>query len=147
KGKLRGIPTGFHDLDKLTGGIQDSDLIILAARPGVGKTTFALDLLRHIAIREKKAVGFFSLEMSKEQLVDRILSAEANIPLSKIRQGNLSDAPDSDDFPRLGHAMGVLSEAKIFIDDLGSANIMEVRTKARRLQMEHQLDFLVIDYL
>ncbi len=147
KGKLRGIPTGFHDLDKLTGGIQDSDLIILAARPGVGKTTFALDLLRHIAIREKKAVGFFSLEMSKEQLVDRILSAEANIPLSKIRQGNLSDAPDSDDFPRLGHAMGVLSEAKIFIDDLGSANIMEVRTKARRLQMEHQLDFLVVDYL
>jgi replicative DNA helicase len=147
KGKIRGIPTGFVDLDKITGGLQKSDLIILAARPGVGKTTFALDLMRHIAIREKKSVGFFSLEMSRDQLVDRILSAEAGLPLYKIRNGQLSDAPESDDFPRLGHAMGALSESKIYIDDLGSANIMEVRTKARRLQMEHGLDFLVIDYL
>lgn len=85
--------------------------------------------------------------MSKEQLVDRVLSAESGIPLSKIRNGNLSDAPESNDFPRLGDAIGVLSEAKIFIDDFGSANIMEVRTKARRLQMEHGLDFLIIDYL
>jgi len=147
KGQMRGTSTGFRDLDKLTAGLQKSDLIVLAARPGVGKTTMALDILRHIAIREKKSVGFFSLEMSKEQLVDRILSAESGLPLSKIRNGNLSDAPESDDFPRLGHAMGALSESKIFIDDLGSANIMEVRTKARRLQMEHGLDFLVIDYL
>ncbi len=147
KGKMRGIPTGFIDLDKITAGLQKSDLIILAARPGVGKTTLALDLMRNIAIREKKSVGFFSLEMSKEQLVDRILSAESGIPLSKIRNGNLSDAPESNDFPRLGDAIGVLSEAKIFIDDFGSANIMEVRTKARRLQMEHGLDFLVVDYL
>lgn len=147
KGKIRGTPTGFTDLDKLTAGLQKSDLIILAARPGVGKTTFALDIARHVAVKEKKSVGIFSLEMSKEQLVDRILCSEAGIPLWKLRTGQLSDRPEDNDFPRLGHAMGVLSEAKIFIDDFGSANVMEVRTKARRLQMEHGLDFLIVDYL
>lgn len=147
KGKLRGIPTGLRELDKHLAGLQKSDLIILAARPGVGKTSLALDIARHIGIKEKKSVGIFSLEMSKEQLVDRILCAEANLPLSKLRTGNLSDRPGDDDFPRLGHAMGVLGDSKIFIDDFGSANVMEVRTKARRLQMEHGLDFLIVDYL
>lgn len=147
KGKIRGIPTGFRELDRVLAGLQNSDLIILAARPGVGKTSLALDLARHVAVNEKKVVGIFSLEMSRDQLVDRILCSEANIPLWKLRTGQLSDNPSDDDFPKLGHAMGTLAEAKLFIDDLGSASIMDVRTKARRLQMEHGLDFLIVDYL
>ncbi len=147
KGKTRGVPTGFKDLDDLLAGFQKSDLIILAARPSVGKTTLALDFARNIAINAKVPVGIFSLEMSKEQLVDRLLCSEAGIDLWRMRTGKLSDRPDSDDFPRLGHAMGVLSEAPIFIDDNASANIMEIRTKARRLQTEHGLGLLIVDYL
>ena len=147
KGKLRGIPTGFKELDNLLAGIQNSDLIIIAARPSVGKTTLALDIARHMSIKEKISVGIFSLEMSKEQLVDRLLCSQAGIDLWRMRTGKLSDSPDSQDFPRLGNAMGLLSEAKIFIDDSGTANIMEIRTKARRLQAEHGLDLLIVDYL
>jgi len=147
KGKLRGVPTGFTQLDSLLAGLQKSDMVILAARPSVGKTSFALDIVRHAAIKGKAAVGFFSLEMSKEQLVDRLLCAEAGVDLWKMRTGNLSDRPDSDDFPRIGHAMGVLSEARIFIDDFPGNNVMQIRTKARRLQQEHGLDLIVIDYL
>lgn len=147
KGKVRGIPSGFKELDNLLAGFQKSDLIILAARPSVGKTTIAMDFARHIAIQQKIPVGIFSLEMSKEQLVDRILCSEAGIDLWKMRTGRLSDRPDSDDFPRLGHAMGLLSEAPIYIDDNAGANIMEIRTKARRLQTEHGLGLLIIDYL
>jgi replicative DNA helicase len=147
KGKLRGIPTGFTDLDAILAGFQKSDLVILAARPGVGKTTFALDVARHIAVKSKVPIGLFSLEMSKEQLVDRLLCSEAGIDLWKMRTGKLSNDPGSEDFPKLGHAMGVLSEAPIFIDDSGTANIMEIRTKARRLQSEHGLGVLIIDYL
>lgn len=146
-GKLRGTPSGFHDLDNLLGGLQDSDLIIIAARPSMGKTSLALDIARQVAVKANIPVGIFSLEMSKEQLVDRILCAEANIDMWKMRTGRLSDKPGSDDFPRIGHAMGVLSEAPIFIDDSGMANIMEVRTKARRLKAEHNLGLLVVDYL
>ncbi len=146
-GKVRGVPTGFKDLDNLLAGFQKSDLIILAARPSVGKTTIALDFARHIAVKEKIPVGIFSLEMSKEQLVDRLLCSEAGIDLWRMRTGKLSDRPDSDDFPRLGNAMGILSEAPIFIDDNASANIMEIRTKARRLQTEHGLGLLIVDYL
>ncbi len=147
KGKLRGIPTGFTDLDAILAGFQKSDLVILAARPGVGKTTFALDVARHIAVKSKVPIGLFSLEMSKEQLVDRLLCSEAGIDLWKMRTGKLSNDSGSEDFPKLGHAMGVLSEAPIYIDDSGTANIMEIRTKARRLQSEHGLGVLIIDYL
>ena len=143
----RGIPTGFNDLDKLLSGMQKSDLVILAARPSLGKTTLALDLVRHIAIKAKVPVGIFSLEMSKEQLVDRFLATEAEVDLWKMRTGKLSDREEDDDFPRIGRAMGVLSEAPIFIDDSPNANVMEIRTKARRLKMEHNLGFLVVDYL
>ncbi len=143
----RGIPTGYNDLDKLLSGMQKSDLIILAARPSVGKTTLALDLVRNIATKSKVPVGIFSLEMSKEQLVDRLLASEAEVDLWKMRTGKLSDNDDDDDFPRIGRAMGVLSEAPIFIDDSPNLNIMEIRTKARRLKMEHNLGFLIVDYL
>ncbi|MCX6744693.1 MAG: replicative DNA helicase [Candidatus Parcubacteria bacterium] len=147
KGKMRGVPTGYTDLDNLLAGLQKSDLIILAARPSVGKTTLALDIARNVAVKHKIPVGIFSLEMSKEQLVDRMLCAEANVDLWKMRTGRLSDREEDDDFPRIGHAMGVLAEAPIFIDDFASANIMDIRTKARRLQMEHNLGLIVLDYL
>jgi len=147
KGKMRGVPTGYADLDALLGGLQKSDLIILAARPSCGKTSFSLDIMRNAAIRNKIPVGYFSLEMSKEQVVDRLICAEANVDLWKMRTGRLTDQGDNDDFSRIGHAIGSLSEAPIYIDDTASANIMEIRTKARRLQMEHGLGFVVIDYL
>lgn len=147
KGKMRGLPTGFTQLDGLLAGLQRSDLVILAARPSVGKTSFALDMVRNIGAKLKIPVGLFSLEMSKEQLVDRMLCSEANIDLWRLRTGKLSDSPDSDDFPRIGHAIGSLSEAPIFIDDSPNVNIMQIRTKARRLQAEHGLGLIVIDYL
>jgi replicative DNA helicase len=147
KGKLRGVPTGFSDLDNKLGGLQASDLIILAARPSMGKTSLALDMVRNIAMNEKKSVAIFSLEMGKDQLVDRLLSAEADVDLWKMRTGKLNDVGPDNDFERIGHALGRLSEAKIFIDDSGSVNIMELRTKARRLQAEHDLDVIVVDYL
>lgn len=146
-GKLRGLATGFTDLDALLAGLQKSDLVILAARPSVGKTSFALDIARQVAVLNKVPVGIFSLEMSKEQLVDRMLCAEAGVSLWKMRTGKLSEREGEDDFSRIGQAMGVLAETPIFIDDSASANIMEIRTKARRLQMEHKLGLIVIDYL
>lgn len=147
RGKLRGVPTGFSDLDHLLGGLQKSDLVILAARPSMGKTSMALDIMRHVGVTEKVPVGIFSLEMSKDQLVDRLLAAEANVDLWKMRTGRLSDEGPDNDFERIGHAMGRLSDAPIFIDDSASSNIMELRTKARRLQAEHDLGLLVVDYL
>jgi replicative DNA helicase len=147
KGKMRGIPTGIHKLDNMLSGLQRSDLVILAARPAVGKTSLALDFVRHAALRGNAPVGFFSLEMSKEQLVDRLLCAEANVDLWKLRTGNLSDAPGSEDFPRIGQAMGVLSEAPIFIDDTPGTTVMQIRSKARRLKAEHGLGLIVIDYM
>ncbi len=146
-GKIRGLPTGYGDLDNILAGFQKSDLVILAARPSIGKTTLALDIVRHVAVVSKASVGIFSLEMSKEQLVDKLLCAQAGVDLWKMRTGRLSDREEDDDFPRIGQAMGVLSEAKIFIDDSASSNVMEIRTKARRLKMEHGLDMLVVDYL
>ncbi|MBI5077494.1 replicative DNA helicase [Candidatus Falkowbacteria bacterium] len=146
-GKLRGVPTGFSDLDNLLAGLQKSDLIILAARPSVGKTSLALDIVRLVAVKARVPIGIFSLEMSKEQLVDRLLCAEANVDLWKMRTGRLSDREEDDDFPRIGHAMGLLAEAPIFIDDSASLNVMEIRTKARRLKAERDLGLIVIDYL
>lgn len=142
-GALRGVPSGFRDLDNITAGFQKSDLIILAARPSMGKTSFALNLAENAAIDEKIPVGIFSLEMSKDQLIDRLLSSQAGVDSWKLRTGNLTD----EDFPKIGYAMGVLSEAPIFIDDSAGGNIMEIRAKARRLQMEHGLGLIIIDYL
>ena len=145
RGQLRGITTGFNELDNILGGLQKSDLVVLAARPSVGKTSLALDMARSVALKAKVPVGLFSLEMSKEQLVDRMICAEANVDLWKLRTGRLSDRDD--DFPRIGQALGTLSEAPIFIDDTPGANVMEIRTKARRLQTEHGLGLVVIDYI
>ncbi|MBP9748980.1 replicative DNA helicase [Patescibacteria group bacterium] len=147
KGKLRGISTGYRELDGLLGGLQKSDLVILAARPSVGKTSFALDIARHIAVKSRVPTGIFSLEMSKEQLVDRFICAEAGVDLWKMRTGRLSDQGTDNEFTRIGHALGTLAESPIYIDDSPSANIMEIRTKARRLQMEHGLGVIIVDYL
>ncbi|MDA1038339.1 MAG: replicative DNA helicase, partial [bacterium] len=144
-GKLRGIPTGFRELDNILAGLQKSDMIVIAARPSVGKTSFVLDITRNVATKVKIPVAVFSLEMSKEQLVDRMICTEANVDLWKMRTGRLSDKDD--DFPRIGHALGVLSEAPIFIDDKAGSTIMEIRSKARRLKSEHGLGLIVIDYL
>ncbi|MBI4281389.1 replicative DNA helicase [Candidatus Uhrbacteria bacterium] len=146
-GKLRGLTTGFRELDSILAGLQKADLVILAARPSLGKTTLALDIARHVGTRSKVPVGIFSLEMSKDQLVDRLLCAEAGVDMWRMRTGRLSDREGDDDFPRIGHAMGVLSEAPIYIDDSSTSNIMEIRARARRLQAEKGLGLLVIDYL
>jgi replicative DNA helicase len=143
KGKLRGVPTGYIDLDNLLGGLQKSDLVVLAARPSMGKTSLALDIMRSVAVNQKIGVGIFSLEMSKDQLVDRLLSSQSDVNLWKIRTGHLKD----EDFEKIGEAMGVLSEAPIYIDDSAGSNIMEIRTKARRLQAEHEIGLIVVDYL
>jgi len=146
KGKLRGITTGFIDLDKLLGGLQRSDLIILASRPSMGKTSLALDIVRH-ASHSGVGVGIFSLEMSRDQLVDRLLASEADIDLWKMRTGQLSEHGPDNDFTKIQHAMGRLAEVPIFIDDSASANIMEIRTKARRLQADQDLGLIIVDYL
>ena len=143
KGKLRGVPTGYIDLDNLLGGLQKSDLIILAARPSMGKTSLALDIMRHVAVNAKIPVGIFSLEMSKDQLVDRLLSSQSDVNLYKIRTGHLND----EDFEKIGQAMGELSESPIYIDDAAGSNIMEIRTKDRRLQAENGVGLIVVDYL
>ncbi|QQS20693.1 MAG: replicative DNA helicase [Candidatus Moraniibacteriota bacterium] len=140
---FRGVPTGFPDLDTLLSGLQKSDLIILAARPSIGKTTFALDIARQVGVTAKIPVGIFSLEMGSDQLVDRMIASHANVDLWRLRTGKLEE----NDFGSIGEAIGVLSEAPIFIDDTGSVNIMEMRTMARRLQAEHKLGLIIIDYL
>ncbi len=148
-GGLRGIPTGFSELDNLLAGLQRSDLVIIAARPSMGKTTFALDLIRHIGMKQKLPIGLFSLEVSKEQIADKLLCADAGVSLWKMRTGKLSDKEElgESDFAKLGHSFGRLSEASIHIDDSGMVNVMEIRTKARRLAAEHGLGLIVIDYL
>ncbi len=150
KGELRGVPTGFSDLDLYLSGLQNSDLVILAARPSIGKTSLALDIARNAAVDHKIPVGLFSLEMSKEQLVDRLICSQSGLDLWKLRTGRLSDDPQEGgltDFDRLRTGINELSEAPLYIDDSGAANIMEIRTKARRLQMEKGLGLIVIDYL
>ncbi|MDO8551189.1 MAG: replicative DNA helicase [bacterium] len=142
-GGLRGVPTGFKDLDNVLAGFQDSNLIILAARPGIGKTALGLNIARHVAVDEKLPVGIFSLEMSREELVDRLLVRQADIDAWKLKTGKL----DADDFTRLSDGMGILAEAPLYIDDTPGISILEMRTKARRLQVEHGLKMLVVDYL
>jgi replicative DNA helicase len=141
--KVRGTPTGFRALDNILAGLQKSDLVILAARPSMGKTSLALNIAQHVATKEGIPVGIFSLEMSKEQLIDRLLASESGIDGWKLRTGNLEDS----DFPKINQAMAVLSDAPIFIDDSAMANVLEMRTKARRLQSEHELGLIVVDYL
>ena len=147
KGNVRGIPTGYPDLDNIIGGMHKADLVILAARPSLGKTSLALNIARNIAAKEKICVGVFSLEMSRHDIVDRLIATEGKINLWKMRTGKLSkDGPDSD-FSHIAEALASLSEMKIFIDDSPSPSVMQMRTMARRLQAEHQLGFLVVDYL
>ncbi len=146
-GKIRGIPTHFTDLDNILAGLHRSNLVIIAARPSVGKTSFALNIARNAAVKSKMHVGIFSLEMSQSELIDRLLCAEAGVSLWKTRTGKLSEKGMNDDFSKIGRAISVLSEAQIYIDDSATANIMEIRTKARRLQLEKGLDLLIIDYL
>lgn len=142
-GGLRGVPTGFRDLDGKLAGMQDGNLLILAARPGTGKTAMILNMAQHMTVHEKIPVGIFSLEMSKEELVDRLLVSQADIDAWKLKTGKLTD----EDFTKLSDAMGELAEAPLFIDDTPGINILEMRTKARRLQMEHGVRLIIIDYL
>lgn len=140
---LRGLASGFTDLDNMLSGFQDSNLIILAARPGQGKTAMAINIAQHIAVEQKKSVGMFSLEMSQEELVDRLLVGQADIDAWKLKTGKLSES----DFTKLSEAMGQLAEAEIYIDDTPGISIHEMRTKARRLQLEHNISLLIVDYL
>ncbi len=143
KGKIRGIPTGFRDLDNMLGGFQRSDLIILAARPSMGKTALALNFAHNVSMKAGFPVVMFSLEMSKEQLVDRLLAAEAGVDAWNLRTGNLTDS----DFEKIGQAMGSLSEAQMFIDDTPGLTISDLRTKARREAHRRPLGLIVVDYL
>ncbi len=140
---LRGVPTGFKDLDDTLAGFQKSNLVILAASPGIGKTSLALNIAMHVAVEHKMPVGFFSLEMSKEELVDRLLVAQAGIDAWQLKTGKLSES----DFTKLSNAMGVLAEAPLYIDDTPALSILEMRTKARRLQVESGVELLIVDYL
>lgn len=142
-GAIRGVPTGYKDLDNILAGLQRSDLIVLAARPSMGKTALALNLAHNVAVKSAQPVLFFSLEMSKEQLVDRLLAAEAGVDAWNLRTGNLSDS----DFEKIGQAMGVLSEAQIYIDDTPGITVSDLRTKARREAHLRPIGLLIVDYL
>jgi replicative DNA helicase len=143
KSLVTGLATGYSDLDRLTAGLHPSDLIIVAARPGLGKTSLCLNVAAHAALKGAKSVGIFSLEMSKEQLVKRLLCAEGEIDAHKVNTGYLN----KEDWNRLAEAAGKLSQARIFIDDTAGTTILEMRSKARRLALEHGLDLIVVDYL
>ncbi|MEI6237587.1 MAG: replicative DNA helicase [Candidatus Saccharibacteria bacterium] len=143
KGKIRGVSTGLKDLDNILAGLQRSDLIIIASRPSMGKTALALNLAHNIASKSELPVVIFSIEMSKEQIVDRLLSMESGVDAWNIRTGNLSDS----DFEKIGQAMGTLSEAPIYIDDTPGITVSDMRTKARREQHQRQLGAIIVDYL
>ncbi len=143
KGGITGLPSGFKDLDKLTSGLQPSDLILVAARPSMGKTAFTLNIAQYVAVHENKSVAFFSLEMSKEQLVQRMLCSEGGIDSQRLRVGELEE----NDWEKLINAADRLSRAPIYIDDTAGITVMELRSKARRLKAEHDLQLIVIDYL
>jgi replicative DNA helicase len=143
QGNLTGLTTGFRDLDRKTSGLQRSDLILVAARPSMGKTAFSINVCQNAAIKAGASVAIFSLEMSKEQLVQRMLASEAQIPIQNLRTGNLTD----DEWPKLVRAMAPLAKSKIFIDDTPSITVTEMRAKCRRLKMEHGLEMIMIDYL
>src|SRR3989344_4631750 len=140
---MRGIPTGFKSIDNKLAGLQPANMIVLAARPGQGKTAFCLNLAQYITTVQKIPVGVFSLEMSKEELVDRLLVAQADIDAWRLKTGRLTD----DDFQKISDAMGVLADAPLYIDDKPGASVLEIRTKARRLQHEHGAKLFIVDYL
>ncbi|MEK0446990.1 MAG: Replicative helicase [Verrucomicrobiota bacterium] len=143
RGGISGIPTGFADFDQMTDGLHGSEMIVVAARPSMGKTAFAMNIAEHIALEEKKAVAVFSLEMSSQQLVQRLLCSRARINLGKVRDGFLSDR----DFPSLTAAASRLSDSKMFIDDTPGLSILELRAKARRMKSQHDIQAIFIDYL
>lgn len=143
-GALRGVPTGFPKLDNILSGLQKSDLIILGARPSIGKTTFALDIARHAALKSGQPVGFFSIEMAREQVIDRIIAAESGVSLWKLRTGRVNEDVE---FQMIQAALDRLTSANFYIDDTPSPNILQMRSMARRLQVEHGLGLIVVDYL
>lgn len=147
RGEVRGVPTGFTGLDNILSGFQKSDLIILASRPSMGKTSLALDIAANVAISAKVPVGIFSLEMSNDQLIDRLIATYANVDLWKLRTGRLSGEGEDNDFSRIQHAMGILSETPVYVDDAASINVLQIRAMARRLEAEHGLGLIIIDYL
>ena len=147
QGNLRGIPTGFNDLDNILAGLQRSDLIILAARPSIGKSALALNIAANVAVHQKLPVGIFSLEMSGDQIVDRLIAGEANMDLWRLRTGRLSAEGEDNDFMRIQRALGVLNEAPIYIDDVATLNIIQMRAMARRLQADKGLGLIIVDYL
>ncbi len=140
---LRGVPSGFADLDKMLAGMQDSNLIILAARPGIGKTTFATNIAQYVAVEKKMPVGYFALEMSNLEMVDRMVVGQANIDAWKMKTGNLKD----EDYAKISEAMGVMADSPLYIDDTPGQSILEIRTKARKLHSQVGLKLLVVDYL
>src|SRR5699024_8550823 len=142
-GEVTGLPTGYRDLDRITSGFQENDLIIIAARPSMGKTAFALNIAQNVATKTDKNVAIFSLEMGADQLVSRMLCAEGNIDSQRLRTGKLQDP----DWQRLAMAMGSLSNAGVYIDDSPGIRVSEIRSKCRRLKQEHGLDMIIIDYL
>ena len=141
---VSGVPTGFSDLDNLLAGLHKSDLIIVGARPSIGKTSFVLNIAQHVAIHEKVPVGIFSLEMSRDQITDRLISSQAGVPLWALRTGNVKDDAD---FGLIQNALDTLSHSQIFVEDSSALNILQMRSIARRLQAEHGLGLLIIDYL
>lgn len=143
KGTITGVGSGFTDLDAKTSGFQSGDMVLIAARPSMGKTTFALNIVEHAALKENKSVVVFSLEMSKEQLAYKLLCSEANVDMLSLRTGTLEDK----DWENIAMAAGPLSKAKIYIDDTAGVTVMEMRSKCRRLKIEYGIDLIVIDYL
>ena len=143
KGTVTGIPTGFIDLDYKLSGLQRSDLILVAARPSMGKTAFVLNIAQHVAFRQEKAVAIFSLEMSKKQLVNRLFSLEAHVDAQILRTGNLKDS----DWEKLIEGAGTIGKSKLIIDDTSGISITEMRSKCRKYKLEHGLDLIIIDYL
>ncbi len=144
KGSLRGVPTQFHELDAMLSGLQPSDMIIVGARPSLGKTAFCLDIARQAAITSGKSVAIFSIEMSREQIIDRLIASQAQIPLWRLRTGRLNDEME---FALVQQAFDELSKAKMFIDDSPSPTLLQMRSMARRLQLEHGIDLIIVDYL
>jgi len=140
---IAGLPSGFPSLDKITGGFQRSDLIVIAARPSIGKTSLAVNISENIAIKEQKSIAFFSLEMAKEQLVERMLCSFAKVDMQRLKTGYLRD----EDWTKLTEAYGALYEAPIYIDDSPDGSLMDIRTKSRRLKMETNIELIIIDYL
>ncbi|MCX6760199.1 MAG: replicative DNA helicase [Candidatus Nealsonbacteria bacterium] len=147
RGEVRGVATGFTDLDRKLSGLQKSDLIILASRPSMGKTSLALNIAANVALESKIPVGIFSLEMSNDQLIDRLIASYANVDMAKIRTGMLSSEGEDNDFVRIQHAMGLLSEMPLYVDDAASINVLQMRAMARRLQAERGLGLIIVDYL